>query len=65
MLILSISPSPSRLLTEDNEEVELPVSAEVKGIDGTDGRHYVLDLFRIFPPDSNYSNETICTCDGK
>lgn len=30
------------------------MSLEVKGIQGTDGRHYILDLFRILPPDVNY-----------
>ena len=27
----------------------------VQGILGTDNRHYALDLFRIFPPDPNYT----------
>lgn len=26
----------------------------LQGIVGNDNRHYVLDLFRIFPPDANY-----------
>ena len=43
-----------RLITEKDEEVVLPSSLEVKGIIGTDGRHYALDLFRLLPPDPNY-----------
>eukprot|EP00731_Ephydatia_muelleri_P023577 Em0015g1160a len=42
------------LITEKDEEVVLPSSLEVKGIIGTDGRHYALDLFRLLPPDPNY-----------
>ena len=86
-LLISLS-TYSRLLTEKNEEVELPSSLETKvsclkmegpvdyllhnlpslplslplslppssqGIIGTDGRHYALDLFRVFPPDANYA----------
>ena len=26
----------------------------LQGIVGNDGRHYVLDLLRTFPPDANY-----------
>ena len=43
-------------MTDSNEEVELPMSLEVKGIEGTDGRLYILDLFRILPPDINYAD---------
>ena len=25
-----------------------------QGIIGADGRHYILDLFRTFPPDANF-----------
>ena len=30
------------------------VSTECKGIIGNDGRHYLLDLLRLFPPDVNF-----------
>lgn len=29
-------------------------SVECKGIIGNDGRHYILDLLRTFPPDVNF-----------
>ncbi|KII72039.1 Clustered mitochondria protein [Thelohanellus kitauei] len=35
-------------------EHELYTSIETKGIVGTDGRKYLLDLFRIFPPDPTF-----------
>ncbi len=47
--------SVSRVRTvKDAEVLTLPSSLEVKGIIGSDHRHYVLDLFRIFPPDANF-----------
>jgi hypothetical protein len=46
---------PHKLKTEAGGVVELPSSLEVKGILGTDSRRYALDLFRIFPPDPNYT----------
>ena len=39
-----------------DEVVSLPSSLEVKGIIGNDRRYYALDLFRIFPPDANFSD---------
>ncbi|VDD87948.1 unnamed protein product [Enterobius vermicularis] len=39
---------------EDNQPVKLYSSFETKGIIGNDGRHYILDLLRTFPPDVNY-----------
>lgn len=65
---------PLRILTDKGEEVEIPVSVEVKvrcclaiwgcvqwvwslqGVEGADGRLYVLDLFRLLPPDANYAD---------
>jgi protein TIF31 len=35
--------------------VTLHSSAECKGIAGTDGRHYVLDLIRTTPTDTNFA----------
>ena len=52
-------PPPLRLSTEAGEDFDIPVSVEVKGIKGTDGRHYVLDLFRILPPDANYNDRKL------
>ncbi|XP_054857131.1 clustered mitochondria protein homolog isoform X1 [Eublepharis macularius] len=43
-----------KVLNDKNEEVELCSSVECKGIVGNDGRHYILDLLRTFPPDLNY-----------
>lgn len=45
---------PHKVLTEKNEEIELCSSVECKGIIGNDGRHYILDLLRTFPPDVNF-----------
>uniref|UniRef100_A0A672JIX0 Clustered mitochondria protein homolog n=1 Tax=Salarias fasciatus TaxID=181472 RepID=A0A672JIX0_SALFA len=42
------------VLNEKNETVELCSSVECKGIIGNDGRHYILDLLRTFPPDLNF-----------
>lgn len=42
------------MLNEKNETVELCSSVECKGIIGNDGRHYILDLLRTFPPDLNF-----------
>lgn len=45
---------PHSVLNEKGEEVELCSSVECKGIIGNDGRHYILDLLRTFPPDVNF-----------
>ncbi|CAH2295223.1 clustered mitochondria homolog [Pelobates cultripes] len=42
------------VLDEKDEEVMLCSSVECKGIVGNDGRHYILDLLRTFPPDVNF-----------
>eukprot|EP00079_Xenopus_tropicalis_P008751 XP_002932134.2 PREDICTED: clustered mitochondria protein homolog [Xenopus tropicalis] len=42
------------VLNEKEEEVMLCSSVECKGIVGNDGRHYILDLLRTFPPDMNF-----------
>ena len=47
---------PHRVLNDKNEPVELVSSIECKGIVGNDGRHYILDLLRTFPPDINFLN---------
>ncbi|XP_069070793.1 clustered mitochondria protein homolog isoform X2 [Pleurodeles waltl] len=43
-----------KVLNEKEEEVMLCSSVECKGIVGNDGRHYILDLLRTFPPDLNF-----------
>lgn len=45
---------PHVVLNERDEPVELCSSVECKGIIGNDGRHYILDLLRTFPPDVNF-----------
>lgn len=45
---------PHKVLNDQNEEIELCSSVECKGIIGNDGRHYILDLLRTFPPDVNF-----------
>ncbi|XP_030632710.1 clustered mitochondria protein homolog isoform X1 [Chanos chanos] len=42
------------VLNEKENAVELCSSVECKGIIGNDGRHYILDLLRTFPPDLNF-----------
>lgn len=42
------------VLNEKDAPVELCSSVECKGIIGNDGRHYILDLLRTFPPDLNF-----------
>ncbi|MGH0162817.1 UNVERIFIED_CONTAM: hypothetical protein FKN15_043940 [Acipenser sinensis] len=42
------------VLDDKSEAVELCSSVECKGIIGNDGRHYILDLLRTFPPDLNF-----------
>ncbi|KAJ8959463.1 hypothetical protein NQ318_022160 [Aromia moschata] len=45
---------PHHVLNDKEEPVELCSSVECKGIIGNDGRHYILDLLRTFPPDVNF-----------
>ncbi|KAM8960689.1 clustered mitochondria protein homolog [Pelodytes ibericus] len=57
--LLQKSSKPLRILrhavlNEKDEEVMLCSSVECKGIVGNDGRHYILDLLRTFPPDVNF-----------
>jgi protein TIF31 len=41
----------------DNEKVKLCAPVEAKGIIGTDGRKYILDLIRVSPRDTNYTGK--------
>uniref|UniRef100_A0A8D3BCA0 Clustered mitochondria protein homolog n=1 Tax=Scophthalmus maximus TaxID=52904 RepID=A0A8D3BCA0_SCOMX len=43
-----------QVLDHNNIPVELCSGAETKGILGNDGRPYILDLLRTFPPDLNF-----------
>ncbi len=45
---------PHKVINEKEEEIEICSSVECKGIIGNDGRHYILDLLRTFPPDPNF-----------
>lgn len=54
----SIRIRPHKVVTSNGDEVELCSSVECKGIIGADGRHYILDLFRTFPPDANFVGVT-------
>lgn len=50
---------PHSVKTEkDDAVVEICSSVECKGIIGNDGRHYILDLLRTFPPDVNFLKDT-------
>jgi len=53
---LSLKIRPHKVINEKDEEIELCSSIECKGIIGADGRYYILDLFRTFPPDVNFLN---------
>merc|ERR1712001_517300 len=48
---------PHSVINDKNEEIGLCSSVECKGIIGNDGRHYILDLLRTFPPDVNFLEE--------
>lgn len=43
-----------RVVNHKDETVDLFSSIDCKGIVGNDGRAYILDLLRTFPPDLNY-----------
>ncbi|UJR33486.1 hypothetical protein I4U23_020931 [Adineta vaga] len=45
---------PHSIKTEKGDIIELLTAIECKGIIGNDGRHYLLDLLRMMPPDLNY-----------
>ncbi len=45
---------PHAVVNDKEEEILLCSSVECKGIIGNDGRHYILDLLRTFPPDVNF-----------
>uniref|UniRef100_A0A182N3Y6 Clustered mitochondria protein homolog n=1 Tax=Anopheles dirus TaxID=7168 RepID=A0A182N3Y6_9DIPT len=45
---------PHSVYNDKEEPIELCSSVECKGIIGNDGRHYILDLLRTFPPDVNF-----------
>ncbi|CAM4854056.1 unnamed protein product [Rotaria socialis] len=45
---------PHSVKTEKENSIELLTAVECKGIVGNDGRHYLLDLLRMAPPDLNY-----------
>ncbi|ODQ63650.1 hypothetical protein NADFUDRAFT_84276 [Nadsonia fulvescens var. elongata DSM 6958] len=45
---------PHAITGKDNQAVELVTSLETKGWDGTDGRKYILDLYRTTPIDIEF-----------
>lgn len=50
---------PHSVRTEkDDAAVDICSSVECKGIIGNDGRYYILDLLRTFPPDVNFLRST-------
>ena len=50
------------VLDQQDKEVEIAGSVEVKGIKGTDKRNYLVDLQGFTPRDSNYEGEEFHTC---
>lgn len=53
-MLCSLQVQRHNVLNEKDDKVELCSSVECKGIIGNDGRHYILDLLRTFPPDLNF-----------
>ncbi|KAK2828215.1 hypothetical protein Q5P01_019249 [Channa striata] len=54
-----------QVLDQNNSPVELCSGIDTKGILGNDGRPYILDLLRTFPPDLNFQfSQTEVTEDG-
>eukprot|EP01127_Copromyxa_protea_P005232 TRINITY_DN1513_c2_g1_i1.p1 TRINITY_DN1513_c2_g1~~TRINITY_DN1513_c2_g1_i1.p1 ORF type:complete len:1243 (-),score=410.37 TRINITY_DN1513_c2_g1_i1:1503-5231(-) len=52
---------PHKVLNKQGEEVTLASHANIKGIRGTDGRKYVLDLVRATPRDYNFADDAHLT----
>ena len=50
---------PHSVVNDKEEEIGLCSSVECKGIIGNDGRHYILDLLRTFPPGLLVTNSTL------
>ena len=48
---------PHKVVDGKGQEVELATCVESKGIVGSDGRNYVLDLLRVFPRDANFTTK--------
>ena len=48
---------PHGVVDGKGQTVELATCVESKGIIGSDGRNYVLDLLRVFPRDANFLEE--------
>ncbi|ANB14312.1 Clu1p [Sugiyamaella lignohabitans] len=46
--------SSHKVFDNEGNATELVTSSELKGLLGTDGRKYVLDLFRVTPPDLTF-----------
>ncbi|XP_058850283.1 clustered mitochondria protein homolog isoform X1 [Acipenser ruthenus] len=57
--LLGVAAKPLRIqrhsvLQPSGSETTLYTSADCKGLVGNDGRYYILDLFKTFPPDLNF-----------
>ncbi|KAG6015906.1 Intracellular distribution of mitochondria [Claviceps lovelessii] len=49
---------------KDGQRFDLEASVETKGLMGTDGRKYILDLYRITPYDVNWLEQTKSEAEG-
>lgn len=56
---------PHAVWDKDGKKFDLEASVETKGLMGTDGRKYVLDLYRITPFDIPWLEEKATEDDGK
>jgi protein TIF31 len=50
------------VVDKNDKQHNIAGTVEVKGIKGSDGRHYVLDLVRVTPRDVNYPKKEHQTC---
>ena len=60
---LELNIKTEKVYDHDGIVQEMPSSVECKGIVGTDGRNYLIDLYRTSPPDLNFDqNSESGTC---
>lgn len=52
----------NKVLDTEGKSIEIAGSVEVKGIQGTDKRRYLVDLQGLTPRDANYKGEDNHTC---
>jgi protein TIF31 len=48
-----------KVVDQNAKTVSLAACVESKGLVGSDGRKYILDLLRVFPRDANFPDPTL------